>query len=1548
MKKILTILLLALMTLTASAQRTIDKLDRGLIAIKTTSGVYVNWRIQSNEYFDVKYNLYRDGTKIAENLNVSNYNDAAGTTSSTYTVAAVVRGKEQTQCAAVKPWAQNYLEIIPKHDASLTSTYVPNDACCVDVDGDGVVEILMKYNNQEESYASYPKAGNNGEYTLFECLKLDGTVLWWVNCGPNMGDFQNNEQNIVGYDWDMDGKGEVIMRLCEGAQVHMADGTVYTLGADGKNGTTWTNYRQPKTGGVEWFTYYGNEYLFYCEGATGKPYQCIPYPCARLEPGETDLNKAWGDGYGHRANKFFFGAPYLDGRKPSIFLGRGIYTRHKFVALDVNPETHQLTERWRWYNNTNGPWKGQGYHNYAIADVDMDGRDEIIWGSMVIDDNGKGLSTTGLGHGDAQHHGDLDPYTWGLEGFFCNEEKPANNYRDLTTAKLYHRYAASGDDGRAIAGNFCNTIPGAMGFSAHEDAISCVTGKVESVLTKTGVGMNFRCYWDGDLCEETYNGGDNTVGTITKYGGVKSWQLTGSLTNNSTKATPSYMGDILGDWREEFVVRTPNNRIRIYSTTEPTQWRNYSLWYDHQYRNGMVWEPCGYNQPPHTSYFLGELEGITVAPPSLTMEGRKEIANGATISNNDEEIIMCETNDMTVSVVDGATPYIYIDNAPSWVQGYAPQETNMANDPSKITYKYYTHTLTGGAFAGDMRLVKQGEGTLVLPNVTQKYTGNTDIWNGTLSFDGTMEKSRVWLNRHTTLLSNGGDFKGGIEADYNATINVAGKDVKGSISVGTLTLNMGAKVILDVYSEDLTADNVNMSKLVINHHKDWKYGPAYLAPVIIINAHLNAGEQFLKGGKYLLGTLAEVEGNLSDIILEGLSGAKATLVQEDGKLYLDVQGMRDASEIVWTGSENGNWDLANTKNFLNGGSSDFFVSGDEVIFNDDAVSTNVNITENISPAAINVNSSKNFTFSGEGSIVAGAFVKEGTGTVTMNTENTYTGGNAIIGGTVAVSKLANSIDPTGNLGGFYTTSNPILITNDAVLKATAAVTNGSAIKVTGDLGSARGVIENSAKFTQQATISGDTIVKRGAGEFYMESGALSAKYIVVKQGTFTNNIAFAKPVRLEGTAKIAGNGFVTSSLIVPAKANVTSTLTSTNYQAYTGSLTGAGTITVTATNTVNRVRVTGNWSKFEGTVKVSGSVTFPFDNANGLPNATLDLGTGTSISNVAKIFAIGKLTGTGSLMHPYSNFQNGNAVSGSNTWKVGNSWETDGDFTYGGEVTDGGGANKSNFEKVGTCKMIASKAWTNSGTVKVTAGELHVNAGVTLGTGALTVAAGASLTGLGAVTNSSAKTKPMTNSSVTVNGTLQCGTNATSTTASFWNFGSHALTFGSTGTYIVGIGKCATSATSPGCTQIRGGASGSSITFKDGATIKVFLASTYAPTATEEKADSFFIFNDFEKVTMGNVNFDLPDLPEHYYWDTAQIEDGKLFVRYSPETGIRGVISTDEVSVEVINTAGVKVANYTSVFSDVKSRFARLSIPKGVYVLRIRNGKDGGAIRLRK
>ena len=193
MKRLFLMALMAMITIHVMAQRMTDKLDRGLVAVKTDAGVFCSWRVLAEEYYDVTYNLYRDGVLLAENLTTSNYQDAAGSSASSYTVEAVKRGVKQAMSAAAKPWGSNYLEVAPKHDKSITSTLIPNDACCADVDGDGEVEILLKYDNAEEFANLFPKNGHNGEYTIMEVLKLDGTVLWWVNCGPNMGDFQNNE-----------------------------------------------------------------------------------------------------------------------------------------------------------------------------------------------------------------------------------------------------------------------------------------------------------------------------------------------------------------------------------------------------------------------------------------------------------------------------------------------------------------------------------------------------------------------------------------------------------------------------------------------------------------------------------------------------------------------------------------------------------------------------------------------------------------------------------------------------------------------------------------------------------------------------------------------------------------------------------------------------------------------------------------------------------------------------------------------------------------------------------------------------------------------------------------------------------------------------------------------------------------------------------------------------------------------------------------------------------------------------------------------------------
>lgn len=1252
-KKLLATSALALLvSMGANAQRFTDKLDRGLVAVKTTKGVYCSWRIQADEYYDVKYNLYRDGTKVnAEPLDVSNFTDTSGSESSQYTVKAVLNGVEQQASKAATVFKSNYKEIKIKHDASLKATYEPNDACCADVDGDGEVEILMKFNNKEEGEQLYPKNGPtiNGvatkEYSMLACLKQDGTVLWWVNCGPNMGDFQNNEQNIVGYDWDMDGKAEVVMRLEEGSTVHMADGTTYTIGADGKNGTSWKNYREPKaSGSVEWFTHYGKEFLWYCEGATGKPYQCIEFPLKRLEDGETDLKAAWGDGYGHRSSKYFFGAPYLDGKHPSIFLGRGIYTRHKFIAYDVDPKKHDLKVRWKWTNNQPGsPWYGQGYHNYIVADVDWDGRDEIVWGSMVIDDNGKGLSTTGLGHGDAQHIGDFNPYIHGQEMFACNEDNPSNNYRDATTSKIYYRKTDTNDDGRCLAGNFYNDFPGAVGHSAHDTPISTVTNDHVSTNTN-GLSMNFRIYWDGDLLEECFNNTEVTkpgVGTIATF--------LGAYSNNSTKATPCYQGDIFGDWREEVIERTADNNIRIYTTNEPTKWRNYSLWYDHQYRNGMVWQPCGYNQPPHASYFLGELEGITIAPPPLTTTGREEVGSSISKALDGKHALLATTGDATVSVAEGVSPAIFTDNAPSWVQGTAASECRTKD--TEIKYTYYTHTLTGSAFTGGMRLVKQGDGTLVLPNVKQTYTGKTDVWAGTLQFDGTMESSPVWLNRFAELNSNGGNFKGGIKADYGSVIRPGGKENIGTLTTSSLDLGFGARVVFD--AKDGNVDKLVAAKMSIEK-KYWKNGPQYNTPVF----------EFATApapGTYTLAEVGELTGKLSDIVVEGLDGHKFSLEYTDGKIVLNLSDTRDSESCVWTGEKGSVWDLMSTENFSS--SDKMFVTGDELTFNDEAATTNVSVAEDVTPGNLYFkNNKKIYSLAGKGSILGeGSLNVVGTGTVYVKNTNKYSGGTNVKGGILIPTTLANKDGlEYGSLGA---ADNTITLSNNGILKVTTGMTASHPIV----LGENGGVINNTGTLILNGGIrkgSGKNrdLYKMGAGTLQLNSTA-DFDVLYINQGTvydFQDGHFSGKTIVLNGSKVVlqASNSIYSSNsdnVNIEVPKGKSGIWYPDGRCDYTGKLTGEGTIDIYGTWI--RCPFKGDWSKFEGTInakrgnKNAYEPVFDFNNTYGIPLATLNVDSrftkDYAFCTNGKSFAIGALTGSGFISN------GGNFGSGANTLTIG-------------------------------------------------------------------------------------------------------------------------------------------------------------------------------------------------------------------------------------------------------------------------------------------------------
>ena len=886
------VLFTAMFIISADAQRQTDQLSRGLVASKTEGGVFLSWRILAEEYYDTKYNVYRNGTKLnATPLTVSNFTDPDGTTSSTYTVSAVVRGVEQNQCRAATVWngykyrqfttcESGYFDIplakvYDNNGNDVTNTYIANDCEVADLDGDGEMEIIVKRRSTKDDADLYVSR-TDGAYDRIDAYKLDGTLLWWIDAGPNMVSGGSHELNIIAYDWDGDGAAEVLLRGGDNMMVHGQRGGSRTpypqrIGRNGVDTRGSITHKANMT-----YTNTGDEFLVYMDGDHGIIYDAVRYMSYPLTRGNAS---DWGDSYGHRSSKYFFGAPFLDGKKPSIFLARGIYTKHKMIAYDVDPSTHSLTQRWYWEGNSS-PYYGQGNHNYSIADVDMDGRDEIIYGSMVIDDNGKGLHSTGLGHGDALHVGDLDPFRHGLEIFACNEEKPAMNYRNGTTGQIYFRHTSSSDDGRALCANFTNRYPGSIGRSTQTGMVSTVADQVISDLGDfiAWSDLNFRIYYDGDLLSEVFNSpGTEREAAIIKPGSGRLFTSSGCKTNNWSKNHPCFSGDIIGDWREEIIMRVGEGHeyIRIYTTCMPTSYPIYSLWFDHQYRQAMVWQMHAYNQPPHPSFFLGELEDLTVPPPPLTLTGRTQIASGTTIGSgyNNQHLLHHENANTTLNVTNGASPYILTINVPTWVQG--TNSTNTTNPT--INRTTYTCSLNGGALTGGMRLVKQGDGILNMATVDHTYTGETQIWEGTVNFDGSLRNSSTTLHRFTTLNSKG-SFRS-ITMEYAASLHPGGDGTVATMTVDSLNLKYGARVVIDF--NGTLADKVNTQFISIGK-KDWEFGPTYNTPVFQFR---NATS--LANGRYAIGTCETVAGELSNIKLEGLNKA-AHLKVIEGVLYLVV------------------------------------------------------------------------------------------------------------------------------------------------------------------------------------------------------------------------------------------------------------------------------------------------------------------------------------------------------------------------------------------------------------------------------------------------------------------------------------------------------------------------------------------------------------------------------------------------------------------------------------------------------------------------------------
>jgi hypothetical protein len=586
---------LAPATAEAATARQAEALDRGVVSVHTGSGNLVGWRWLGTDPDNVSFNLYRAGTKVNTTpiTGSTNYFHAGAPSHADYTVRAIVNGVEQADSVHAVQFRTGYKDVPISPPPGGTTpdgvayTYEANDASVGDLDGDGALEFVLKW--QPTNAKDNSQSGYTGP-TIVDGIRLDGSRMWRIDLGRNIRSGAHYTQFQV-YDYDGDGRAEVAMKTADGTR----DGTGAVIGnasADHRN-----------SGG---YVLSGPEYLTMFNGQTGKAMGTVDYVPAR------GTVSSWGDSYGNRVDRFLAGTAYLDGSRPSLIMARGYYTRTVVAAWDWRGGS--FTRRWTFdtdsSTNSGKGYDGQGSHSLSVGDVDNDGKDEIVYGSMAVDDNGNGLWTAKTGHGDAQHLADLDPSTAGLEYFKVSEStsQPAELYLNAANGQVRWKLAACCDNGRGVAGDVHAGNDGAEVWSASDSSIRDEAGATKG---REPSSVNFLAWWDGDTVRELLDGT-----RVDKYGtSADTRLLTGSgvSSNNGTKATPVLSGDILGDWREEVVWRTGDNTaLRIYSTPHETGTRITTLLHDTMYRTGLAWQNSGYNQPPHPSFFLGN--GMPTAP----------------------------------------------------------------------------------------------------------------------------------------------------------------------------------------------------------------------------------------------------------------------------------------------------------------------------------------------------------------------------------------------------------------------------------------------------------------------------------------------------------------------------------------------------------------------------------------------------------------------------------------------------------------------------------------------------------------------------------------------------------------------------------------------------------------------------------------------------------------------------------------------------------------------------------------------------------------------
>ena len=611
-----------------------ENLGRGVVAVRTGKDgkdIWVSWRYRSIDPMNICFNVYRDGEKVNSEpiADVTFFVDSnawhgaaieyevvpvlssqgsgvSGQSGATFHELKHGRGKWRVPSDAgigyidipvtPPPEKQN-----PAGNHEMVGRHA-NDCSVGDVDGDGEYELFLKW---ESDWGADQLGGWAGE-TAFECLKIpSGESLWRIEMGPNMRAGQHYMPFVVA-DFDGDGKAELIMRTAPGT----VDGALRVCKDDGtwEEGASFTDSRDAI--GNPSLDKPAPEFLTVFDGNTGKALDTVRYDPPFVNPW------IWGDWHksiGNRSHRFLASTAYLDGVHPTAIMCRGYYNRTCLAAWDWDGKN--LRERW-FFDSEAARWRGkrfscQGFHNLRVADIDFDGKDEIIYGQMVVDDDGTGVYSTGLGHGDQIHIVQSTPNHIGLQVWTCQEHGGEGVVlRDAKTGGIIFQQKHWSDVGNCLAAAVDPFYPGVEFYSASSMGAFDYNGRwlgAPRAKWMAGHIYRFAVWWMGDMSRSLMPGSDGVWDYSVRFRGTGQQQrFEGCEANNGSKGNPCLAADILGDWREEVLLRRSDNKaIRLYVSTFETPYRFWTFMEDPCYRNSVAAENAGYNVAPEPSFYFG-------------------------------------------------------------------------------------------------------------------------------------------------------------------------------------------------------------------------------------------------------------------------------------------------------------------------------------------------------------------------------------------------------------------------------------------------------------------------------------------------------------------------------------------------------------------------------------------------------------------------------------------------------------------------------------------------------------------------------------------------------------------------------------------------------------------------------------------------------------------------------------------------------------------------------------------------------------------------------